>query len=75
MTQPANGNNEPLPNRQPPLTDAELVELRELLESDRRAKWLWSTLRTWSLWLGGVIGAITLTWDSLARVVKSMAGN
>lgn len=70
----AHGTQAPPPNNEPPLTDAELKEVRELLESDRRAKWLWSTLRTWSLWLGGVFGAITLTWDSLARVVKSMAG-
>lgn len=56
------------------LTEEELKEIRAMLEEERRAKWLWSSIRIWSIWIVGVIGCITLMWDSMGRVLKAIVG-
>lgn len=57
---------------QPPLTDKELEEVRDLLEADRRAKWLMERLKGIALWTAAVVGGCTLLWDTLARIIKGM---
>jgi hypothetical protein len=37
-------------------TDEEVVELRALLEKEKRVVWFWSTMRVWAAWVAGVVG-------------------
>ena len=57
-----------------PLTDKELIEIRQIIESDRRAKWLWSTVRAISVWVAAVIAGATLLLDSMASGIKHLIG-
>ena len=57
-----------------PLTDQELIEIRQIIESDRRAKWLWSTVRAISVWVAAVIAGATLLLDSMASGIKHLIG-
>ena len=59
---------------QPQLSDEELIEIRSIIESDKRAKWLWATARTWAIWMTAVIGGFTVFWDAAGRVLKAMVG-
>jgi hypothetical protein len=63
-----------MPNRQnkTALTDEEVQALRDLLERDRRVTWLWSTARTWAVWIAAVVGGVTIGWDTLAKIVRSL---
>lgn len=73
MTQPpANEQQQDSPPR--PLTQTEIDELREMLEAERRAKWLWASLRTWSVWVAAVVGGATIFWESAGRLLKAMVG-
>ena len=60
--------------QQPPLTDEEIAEFREILIADKRAKWLGATIRTWAVWIAAVIGGAVVSWDAAVRVIKAMAG-
>ena len=60
---------------EPPLTDAEIREIREVLEADRRVKWFWATARRVAIWIGAVSGAILVTWEGLVKAVRHIAGN
>lgn len=57
-----------------PLTDKELIEIRQIIESDRHAKWLWSSVRTVSVWIAAVIAGVTLLMDSLSSGIKHLIG-
>jgi hypothetical protein len=57
-----------------PLTRKELAALRDLLDRDRRATWLWSSARVWALWLAAVLGAWVIGWESLGKLVRTLAG-
>jgi hypothetical protein len=37
-----------------PLSEDEIRSLRRLMKADERARWLWSSLRTWALWITAV---------------------
>lgn len=54
------------------LTAAEIIALRELLESDRRWKWIVSSLKTWALWIAAVAAGWTVGIDALKAFVKSL---
>lgn len=56
------------------LTRAEIKELRELLESDRRARWAWSTGRIWATWVTGSIIAVYSLYDTLEKAFKKLFG-
>ena len=60
--------------RRTQLTEAEVSELREMLEEERRAKWLWSSIRVWAVWVAAVVGGTTIFWDSATRVLKAIVG-
>lgn len=57
---------------EPPLTESELKELRDLLEADRRAKWLMSKIKAIALWAAAVIGGLTLTGETIIKVLKGL---
>ena len=57
-----------------PLTAAELKELRELMEADRRVKWLWAVIRRTVIWVSAVGGSIAVGWEVLVKMVLHSAG-
>lgn len=57
-----------------PLTDAEIREIREIMEADRRVKWFWSTARRVAIWVGAVSGALMVMWESLVKAIRHLAG-
>jgi hypothetical protein len=60
------------PHTEKPLTDSEMGELRNLLEQDRRARWLWSAARTWALWVTAVVTSLTIGINALNTIVKKL---
>lgn len=68
-----------MPNRQasdkpsePELTEAERKALRELLEADRRVKWLWASARTIALWITAAAAAGTVLIETFRKAVQSV---
>ena len=57
-----------------PLTAEELKDLRELMEADRRVKWLWAVIRRTVIWVGAVGGSIAVGWDVLVKAVLHSVG-
>lgn len=56
------------------LSQDEINSVREIIEADKRAKWLWASVRNVAVWVVAVIGGVSLTYDSMIAVVKHMAG-
>ena len=54
-------------------TPAERRRLRKLLTHDERARWFWSTARTWILWIGGVCVALTSGYTWLRDLIRALA--
>jgi hypothetical protein len=65
-----NRNHPPAPPVVPDLTDDERKALRELLERERRVTWLWSSARTWAVWIAAVVGGLTIGWDSVKKFIQ-----
>jgi hypothetical protein len=57
-----------------PLTEEEVVALRELLKSEDRLKWFWTASRTWALWLSAIAAMLTHGWDALMKIVSQIGG-
>lgn len=57
-----------------PLTDDEIIDIRRIIEHDKRAVWLWSSIRNIAVWVVAVIGGISLAYQSLADAVKHLVG-
>lgn len=66
------------------LTDEEIKALRKLLEQkaeiaqiveeQKRFKWLMSGIRTSASWIAIVLGGLFLGWESLVKLIKGAAG-
>jgi hypothetical protein len=56
------------------LTDAELAEVRRIIETDKRRMWLMSGVRSVASWVVVVIGAAVVFWDVIARTIRSAVG-
>ena len=56
------------------LTDDEVNMLRQMIQSEKNMKWLWSTLRNWSVWIVAIITGATVGYNALSDVIKSLAG-
>ena len=56
------------------LTDDEVQVLRQMIESEKNMKWLWATLRNWSVWIVAIITGATVGYNALVDLVKSLAG-
>tara|TARA_R110000824_G_scaffold93709_2_gene226591 strand:+ start:26738 stop:26929 length:192 start_codon:yes stop_codon:yes gene_type:complete len=56
------------------LTDAELAEVRRIIETDKRRMWLMSGVRSVASWVVVVIGAAVVFWDAIARTIRSAVG-
>lgn len=62
MAQPPSIHDDDFPDAE--LTPTERKRLRQMLEADKRARWFWSTIRTWVLGAGAIAVAFTaiMTW-------------
>jgi len=58
---------------EPDLTDEEKIELREIIEKDKRWKWLATTVRNTAGWIAAVALGITVGWDWLLKIIKQGA--
>jgi hypothetical protein len=54
------------------LSADDLAAVRVLLEQDRRTRWLWTTARTWALWVTAVVAGLTIGLDALKTVLKRL---
>ena len=52
----------------------EVEAMRSIVEHDRRAKWLWASIRNLAVWVVAVVGGISLTYESLMAAVRHLAG-
>jgi len=55
------------------LTNGEIAELRRIIESERRMRWLWTTLRNVAVWIVAIITGITVGYQALVDVVRSLS--
>ena len=62
-------------NREPPLTDEEIRETREMLVADKRMKWLFAVVRRIAVWVAAGVGALVVTWDALVKAIRHIAGS
>ena len=54
------------------LLEHETVSVRKLLEQDARTQWLWSTARTWLLFIAAAVTGVTLGINALRDVLKRL---
>ena len=54
------------------LLEHEIASVRKLLEQDARTQWLWSTARTWLLFVAAAVTGVTLGLDALKTVLKRL---
>jgi len=57
-----------------PLDATELQELRRIIETERRTRWLWATIRTFALWITAVIAAFYALGEVIVRALKGLLG-
>lgn len=60
-----------MPNEPQQLTEEELKAIREIIQSEQRARWLWSSIRVWSVWIAAVITGLSLTWESIVNIINA----
>lgn len=68
---PVKNNNVQTDEEEPQLSPSERRELRQMMERDRRAKWLASTIRVWALWITAVLAALGFGFDAIKKVVRT----
>ncbi len=56
------------------LSRSELLAVRDLLDRDKRATWLWSSMRVWALWIAAVIGGWAIGWEALGKLLRALIG-
>ena len=57
---------------EPSLTDSEIRKIRDLLQSDSRARWLWETARVWAVWISAVVFGFTIGIDTLKKALSAL---
>lgn len=50
----------------------DIAAIKLLLEQDRRTRWLWTTARTWALWVTAVVAGFTVGLDALKAALKRL---
>lgn len=55
-----------------PLHPDEIARLREMLKSEDRAVWFWSTVKVWATWIAAVVLGLTMGWDALKKIVQAL---
>lgn len=56
------------------LRPEEIIAMRDIVEADRRAKWLYASIRNAAVWIVAVIGGLSLAYESMITAVKHLAG-
>ena len=54
------------------LSETELEYVRQMIEDQKRMRWLISGLRTTASWIAIVIGAVFLLWDRTVIIVRGI---
>ena len=57
-----------------PLTEDEIAEFRILLEKDRRATWVWSTIRVWGSWIASILIFFIAVKSYFSEIINYIAG-
>jgi hypothetical protein len=57
---------------EPELTDEEKIEIRSIIEKDKRWKWLATTMRNVAAWIVAVIAGLTLGYDWLVKAISKL---
>lgn len=52
-----------------PLTDEEMAELRQILDQERKMRWLWAIVRKWAAWVAGVAGMLVAFREDIYRLL------
>ena len=55
------------------LTEAEIVELRRIIESERRMRWLWASMRNVAVWIVAIITGVTVGYQALIDIVRGLS--
>ena len=55
------------------LSDTDWAAFSEMLEADKRNRWLWSSARTWAIWITAVVAGLTVGIDALKTIIKRLA--
>ena len=55
------------------LTNGEIAELRRIIESERRMRWLWASMRNLAVWVVAIITGITVGYQALIDVVRGLS--
>ena len=55
------------------LSAEEIKHVREIIEKDKRWRWLATGMRNVAAWIVAILAAITIGWDWLVRVIKGAA--
>ena len=53
-----------------PFSPSERQELRQIIEADKRMRWLYSSLRIWGAWTAAVIGFLYLVKDWIKGAIN-----
>lgn len=61
------------PRRVDDLTEGEIQELRKIIESERRMRWLWASARNLAVWIVAIITGITVGYQALVDVVRGLS--
>lgn len=56
------------------LSEEEIKEIRRIIENDKRARWLWASMRNIAVWIVAVIGGVSIAYESLGNAIKHLAG-
>lgn len=46
--------------------------LRVIIERDARVQWLWSSARTWALWVAAIVAGWTVGTDAVRALLKRL---
>lgn len=57
-----------------PLNDAELREIRRIIETQRRTEWFFATIRVWAMWIAAVLGGAYVLLAALRDGIKALGG-
>lgn len=54
------------------LDEKDVTAIRDLLEADRRTRWLWSSARAWAVWIAAVVAGYTVGLEALKSILKRL---
>ena len=55
------------------LTENEIAELRRIIESERRMRWLWASMRSLAVWIAAIVTGVTVGYQALIDVVRGLS--